>query len=155
MGRMLYEPLVHVPMVVKFPGAARAARASTSDPVQLVDVMPTVLAGGRRAGDPGGMQGERAAAGDAPDASPRRTSTRSVSFYGDVYNRAHARRLRRPLQAHHHVARRADALRPRRDDPGETQRSRGKREPERVAEHGRRLEAAIERPWPPTKATDR
>jgi len=56
MGRMLYEPLVHVPMVVKFPGTVHP-RGRTDHPVQLVDVTPTALAA---AGAPmiPGMQGQ-------------------------------------------------------------------------------------------------
>ena len=42
MGRMLYEPLVHVPMVVKLPGADHP-RGRDDHPVQLVDVTPTAL----------------------------------------------------------------------------------------------------------------
>jgi arylsulfatase A-like enzyme len=41
MGRMLYEPLLHIPMVVKYPGAGRP-RDVVDDPVQLVDIVPTV-----------------------------------------------------------------------------------------------------------------
>jgi arylsulfatase A-like enzyme len=42
-GQMLYEPVLHVPLVVKFPGAAHP-RGSATNPVQLVDVLPTVVA---------------------------------------------------------------------------------------------------------------
>ena len=41
MGRMLYEPLLHIPMVVKYPGATRP-RDVADEPVQLVDIVPTV-----------------------------------------------------------------------------------------------------------------
>ena len=41
-GRTLYEGLLHVPLVVKFPGR-EAPRGQVADPVQLVDVLPTVL----------------------------------------------------------------------------------------------------------------
>jgi arylsulfatase A-like enzyme len=43
MGRTLYEPLLRVPLVVKYPGGARAGSV-VEYPVQLVDVMPTVVA---------------------------------------------------------------------------------------------------------------
>jgi len=41
MGRMLYEPLVHVPLVVKFPGAEAGRAGRDERPVQIVDVTPT------------------------------------------------------------------------------------------------------------------
>src|SRR6185369_3126975 len=41
-GRMMYEGLLHIPMVVKLPGASRP-KGVVADPVQLVDVLPTVL----------------------------------------------------------------------------------------------------------------
>jgi arylsulfatase A-like enzyme len=41
MGRMLYEPLLRVPLVVKRPGPARRGRV-VDTPVQLVDLVPTV-----------------------------------------------------------------------------------------------------------------
>src|SRR5262249_10811695 len=56
MGRMLYEPLLHVPMVVKYPGADRP-RGRIDTPVQTLDVMPTVLLAAG-APVPDGVQGE-------------------------------------------------------------------------------------------------
>jgi arylsulfatase A-like enzyme len=55
-GQMLYEPVLHVPLVLKFPGAARP-RGVSSTPVQLVDLLPTVLAAAGAALPPG-VQGE-------------------------------------------------------------------------------------------------
>src|SRR5207244_1124948 len=55
-GRMLYEPLLHVPLIVKFPGAGRP-RGRTDRPVQLIDVLPTALAAAG-AQVPAGVQGE-------------------------------------------------------------------------------------------------
>jgi len=43
MGRTLYEPLVHIPLIVKYPGADRPRDVSPR-PVQLVDLLPTVAA---------------------------------------------------------------------------------------------------------------
>ena len=37
----LYQSIVHVPLIVRFPGASRAARVD--EPVMLVDVVPTIL----------------------------------------------------------------------------------------------------------------
>jgi len=42
-GQMLYEPVLRIPLAVKFPGADHA-RGRVTTPVQLVDVLPTVLA---------------------------------------------------------------------------------------------------------------
>lgn len=55
-GQMLYEPVLHVPLVVKFPGAMRP-RGRADGAVQLVDVLPTVLAA-TGAPVPPGIQGE-------------------------------------------------------------------------------------------------
>lgn len=43
MGRTLWEPLLRIPLVVKYPGPGRP-RGLTEHPVQLVDVVPTVVA---------------------------------------------------------------------------------------------------------------
>src|SRR5262245_65578196 len=48
MGRMLYEPLLHVPMVVKYPGAGHP-RGRIDTPVQTLDVTPTALTEARAA----------------------------------------------------------------------------------------------------------
>jgi len=42
-GHSLYEELLHVPLVVKLPSSVQVAPLQVSDPVSLVDVMPTVL----------------------------------------------------------------------------------------------------------------
>lgn len=49
----LYEPLIHVPLILRYPGAAAPGRVSS--PVQTNDVFPTVLAlaGSDRAAPPG------------------------------------------------------------------------------------------------------
>src|SRR5262249_480075 len=75
MGRMLYEPLLHIPLVVKYPGADHP-RGRVEDPVQTVDVAPTALheAG---AAVPPGWQGQDLRPATPParaGASPRRTS---------------------------------------------------------------------------------
>ena len=41
-GHTLYEELVHVPLAIRFPGAIRGG-ARVSEPVELVDVVPTLL----------------------------------------------------------------------------------------------------------------
>src|SRR5439155_1383143 len=55
-GQMLYEPVLHVPLVVKFPGTD-GPRGRSETAVQLVDVLPTVLAA-TGAAVPPGLQGE-------------------------------------------------------------------------------------------------
>src|SRR2546426_4916808 len=55
-GQMLYEPVLRVPLVVKFPGST-GPRGRSTTPVQLVDVLPTVLEV-TGAPEPDGIQGE-------------------------------------------------------------------------------------------------
>src|SRR5262249_35857126 len=85
-ARMLYEPVLHVPLVVKFPGAA-PPRGDAPDPVQLVDVMPTVLhvAG---APVPAGVQGEALPHVTHPTLAEEDINPFLVSRYGEVYNRS-------------------------------------------------------------------
>jgi arylsulfatase A-like enzyme len=86
MGRMLYEPLVHVPMVVKFPGAEHA-RGRDDTPVQLVDVVPTAL---RAAGAPPipDVQGEPLPAVHHAILAEEGINPYLASSYGAAYDRA-------------------------------------------------------------------
>ena len=86
MGRMLYEPLVHVPLVVKFPGAERP-RGRDERAVQLVDVTPTVL---HRAGAPAipGMQGQVLPDVTHPSIAEEDINPFLVTSYGPTYDRA-------------------------------------------------------------------
>ncbi len=86
MGRMLYEPLLHVPMVAKFPGAERP-RGRIDTPVQNLDVTPTVL---REAGAavPPGLQGQHLREVTRPSLAEEDINPFLVADYGDAYNRA-------------------------------------------------------------------
>lgn len=85
-GRMLYEGLLRIPLVVKFPGTGRE-RGTTDAPVQLVDVLPTVLAAAG-APLPPGVQGERLGEVTHAIVAEEEINPFLVSHYGDVYNRA-------------------------------------------------------------------
>jgi arylsulfatase A-like enzyme len=139
MGRMLYEPLVHVPLVVKFPGGA-GPRGRDDRPVQLVDVTPTVLA---RAGAPmiAGMQGQ-----PLPDVTRESRAEEDinpflVSSYGAAYDRA-VRVVYDPPFKLITTSRGDRMLFDLARDPGETD-NLAEREGARLAELTRRLEAAF------------
>ncbi len=85
MGRMLYEPLLHIPMVVKFPGAERP-RARVDTPVQVLDVAPTVLV---EAGAPvpPDVQGEHLRHVTRPSLAEEDINPFLVSDYGETYDR--------------------------------------------------------------------
>ena len=85
-GRMMYEGLLHVPMVVKLPGAARP-RAGIDNPVQLVDILPTVLQT-IGAPVPAGVQGSPLQQVARNSLAEEDINPEFVSFYGEVYNRA-------------------------------------------------------------------
>ncbi len=85
-GRMMYEGLLHIPMIVKFPGADRP-RGENRTPVQLVDVMPTVLTT-VGATVPGAVQGEPIQSVDHATIAEEHINPEFVSQYGAVYNRA-------------------------------------------------------------------
>jgi arylsulfatase A-like enzyme len=83
---MLYEPVLHVPLVVKLPGPARPRGRSTS-PVQLVDVLPTVLAT-VGAPVPPAVQGEALSAVSHPSIAEEDIDPFLVSRYGAQYDRS-------------------------------------------------------------------
>ena len=85
-GRMMYEGLLHIPMIVKFPGADRP-RGESRTPVQLVDVLPTVVTT-TGAKMPGGVQGESLRNVDHPVLAEEHINPEFVSQFGAVYNRA-------------------------------------------------------------------
>ncbi len=85
-GRMMYEGLLHVPMVVKLPGESRPKGVIT-DPVQLVDILPTVLQA-IGAPVPGGVQGSPIQQVARNSLAEEHINPEFVSFYGEVYNRA-------------------------------------------------------------------
>jgi arylsulfatase A-like enzyme len=85
-GRMMYEGLLRIPLVVKMPGADRP-KAVIDNPVQLVDVLPTVLQS-IGAPVPAGVQGSPLQQVARNSIAEEHINPEFVSFYGDVYNRA-------------------------------------------------------------------
>jgi len=83
---MLYEPLLHVPLVVKFPGAGRP-RGRTDRPVQLIDVLPTALAAAG-AQVPAGVQGEPLLDVTHASVAEEDINPWLVAQYGGAYDRA-------------------------------------------------------------------
>lgn len=139
MGRMLYEPLVHVPMVVKFPGAERT-RGRDEHPVQTVDVTPTVLATAGAAPIPG-MQGEVLPRVAHPTLAEEDINPFLVQTVGAAYDRA----IRVVYDGSHKLittSRGDQMLFDLASDPGEND-NLAEREPARLAELTRRLEAAF------------
>jgi arylsulfatase A-like enzyme len=84
-GRMLYEPVLHVPLVVKLPGADHR-RGVVETPVQLVDVLPTVVEA-TGATLPAGVQGEPLLAVTHASLAEEEINPFLVSHYGETYNR--------------------------------------------------------------------
>lgn len=86
MGRTLYEPLLHVPLVVKRPGAGRP-RGVVRHPVQLVDLLPTIvqLTGAQL---PPGVEGAGLDAGTRPVYAEEGINPFLVADYGAFYDRA-------------------------------------------------------------------
>ncbi len=85
-GRMMYEGLLHIPMVVKLPGASHP-KGVVSNPVQLVDILPTVLQT-IGAPVPAGVQGSPLQQVARNSLAEEHINPEFVSFYGEVYNRA-------------------------------------------------------------------
>ncbi|MEB2285560.1 MAG: hypothetical protein B6D46_14085 [Polyangiaceae bacterium UTPRO1] len=85
-GRMMYEGLLRVPLVVKLPGASRPQGVITN-PVQLVDIVPTVLQA-LGAPLPAGVQGSPLQQVARNSLAEEHINPEFVSFYGEVYNRA-------------------------------------------------------------------
>jgi arylsulfatase A-like enzyme len=85
-GRMMYEGLLHIPMVVKLPGADHL-RGEIDAPVQLVDIVPTVLTT-IGAPIPDGVQGQPLEQVTHSILAEEDINPEFVTVYGDVYNRA-------------------------------------------------------------------
>lgn len=85
-GRMLYEGLLHIPMVIKFPGKDHP-RGRVKTAVQNVDVFPTALS---IAGvtPPPGTQGQAMPAVTHPIMAEEDVNAFLVSRYGKQYDRA-------------------------------------------------------------------
>jgi arylsulfatase A-like enzyme len=143
MGRMLYEPLVHVPLVVKYPGAARPRGRREDTPVQLVDLVPTVL---EAAGAPAlaGIDGQALPHVTHAIRAEEGINPFLVANYGAVYDRA----MRVVYDGSYKLITTSRGDRMLFDlarDPGE-QDDLAAREPERTAELERLLEAAFGSP---------
>src|SRR5882724_2728234 len=85
-GQMLYEPVLHVPLVVKFPGTD-GPRGRSETAVQLVDVLPTVLAA-TGAAVPPGLQGEALPHVTHPSFAEEDIDPFLVARYGARYDRS-------------------------------------------------------------------
>ncbi len=85
-GRMMYEGLLHIPMVVKLPGASHP-KGVIADPVQLVDILPTVLQT-IGAPVPAGVQGSPLLHVAHASLAEEHINPEFVAFYGEVYDRA-------------------------------------------------------------------
>jgi len=138
-GQMLYEPVLHVPLVVKFPGPDRR-RGRSPTPVQLVDVLPTVLAV-TGAPTPPGMQGQVLPDVTHPSLAEEDIDPFLVARYGAQYDRSirvlydGSYKLIRTSRGEHMLF---DLAR----DPAE-QNDLATVEPERAAALLRRLESAL------------
>jgi arylsulfatase A-like enzyme len=85
-GRMMYEGLLHVPMVVKLPGPDRP-RGEVPDQVQIVDILPTVLEV-LGVPPPPGVQGQPLQRVTRKSLAEEHINPEFVAHYGNVYNRA-------------------------------------------------------------------
>jgi len=136
---MMYEGLLHVPMVVKMPGADHP-RGEVSGPVQLVDLLPTVCAA-VGAPVPDGVQGETLPHVDHEIVAEEQINPEFVAHYGEVYDRA----MRVVYDRSWKLIATSKGERLLFDldrDPGEAE-NLASREPDRTKELERRLEAAM------------
>jgi arylsulfatase A-like enzyme len=136
---MMYEGLLRVPMVVKLPGASRP-RGVVDQPVQLVDILPTVLHT-IGAPIPTGVQGAPLQQVARNSLAEEHINPEFVSFYGEVYNRA----LRVIYDGPYKListSRGERFLFDLTQDPGE-ERNLAEREPQRVTGMEDELEAAM------------
>jgi arylsulfatase A-like enzyme len=136
MGRMLYEPLLRVPLVVKRPGAEHR-RGVVDSPVQLVDLLPTVT-------EVVGVAAPEGVEGLALDGRPRPAYAEEginpflVARYGDFYDRS-IRVLYDGTYKLISTSRGERLLFDLATDPGE-ERDLAVQQPERVQELTQRLE---------------
>ncbi|MCW5891719.1 MAG: sulfatase [bacterium] len=139
MGRMLYEGLLHIPMIVRFPGADRPM-GTTDRHVQNLDVTPTVL---EIAGVPvpEDVQGRDVRTVERPSFAEEDINPFLVAEYGEFYDRA-TRVLFEGSWKLITTSRGEKKLFDLARDPGET-RDLGAEEPDRLAAMSRRLEAAM------------
>lgn len=138
-GRMMYEGLLRIPMVVKLPGPDRP-RGVVSTPVQQVDVLPTILAAlGLPA--PAGVQGQPVGEVTHPIVAEEQINPEFVAHYGAVYDRA----LRVLYDGRYKLitSSRGDRLLFDLERDRDEREDLASREPERVAEMERRLEETM------------
>jgi arylsulfatase A-like enzyme len=142
MARIPYEPVLRVPLVVKLPGAGHP-RQRIDTPVQLVDVMPTVL-GALGIPVPADVQGEDLRSVTHPIVAEEDISPSFVTRFGAQYDRASRVLYDGPYKLL--TTSRGDRmLFDLSRDPGEaTDLAAG--EPERVEALARRLQAAVGTP---------
>lgn len=138
-GRMMYEGLLRIPMVVKLPGASRP-KGVVADPVQLVDILPTVLQT-IGAPVPGGVQGSPLQQVARASLAEEHINPEFVSFYGEVYNRA-LRVIYDPPYKLISTSRGERFLFDLTKDPGE-ENDLAKQEPQRVSGMEDELEATM------------
>ena len=138
MGRMLYEPLLHVPMVVKFPGADRPrGRVDTPGADASTSCRPCSPRPGARC--PPASRASRSRHVTQPSLAEEDINPFLVAEYGDDLRPRGARALRRRLEADHDLARRAHAVRPGARPAGdERPRRRGARARRRSSRAGSR-----------------
>jgi choline-sulfatase len=136
MGRMLYDPLLRVPLVVKRPGPARR-RGVVDTPVQLVDLVPTI-ARVLAIPAPEGVEGVALDDGPRPAYAEEGINPFLVERYGESYDRA-VRVLYDGQYKLISTSRGERMLFDLSTDPGEVSDLAGQ-EPERVQELTQRLE---------------
>jgi arylsulfatase A-like enzyme len=138
-GRMLYEPLLHVPLIVKFPGADHP-RGHVGTPAQTLDVFATAasVAG---ATPPPGMQGQVLPAVSHPILAEDEINAYLVSCCGQVYDRA-VRVLVDGREKLITTSRGERMLFDVEEDPGETQ-NRAALEPERAEAMAQKLKSLL------------
>lgn len=85
----LYQEIVHVPLIVKYPGQHEGARSA--EWVSLVDIMPTVLEAAA-VPPPAGLQGRSLHTADEPGSAPVFTESRAA---GDGFQSPHLNGMKR------------------------------------------------------------
>jgi len=138
-GRMMYEGLLHIPMVVKLPGPDHP-RGVVADPVQLVDLVPTVLSA-LGAPIPADVQGQPLGHVTHPIFAEEDVNPEFVAHYGAVYDRA----LRVLYDGPYKLIRSSRGERLLFDlaTDRDEEHDLASAEPDRVAEMERRLEATM------------
>jgi arylsulfatase A-like enzyme len=139
MARIPYEPVLRIPLVVKLPGAERP-RGTIPRPVQVVDVLPTVLAAAGVAA-PAHVEGHDLRAVTHAILAEEDISPFFVSRFGARYDRA-ARVVYDGAYKLIRTSRGERMLFDLANDPGETT-NLATREPERAERLARRLQEAF------------